>query len=364
MATQTATKTPWKQILDEGAKAAQNAKRTVVPLDPTKMGTWQVVHRPPIEKGAIIQGVARARNSKAFKTHQWKEGVRLRKALDAVTHGQNIFVYHNIRTNQVVYSLTRYLEKNNVLKQLMYHGKKTVPATLRKDMWAPYYSVHFTNSKVGLRAFHLLREFSKQRQLDPPREMITITENYLAQKRPRDPEEAEKFDEKYADKVGWLMEKKDRARAVMDQKATSVADISAIIAIQEEEIHNGFGVYRRGRISHNARRRRAAARRKDAARATEHDERISKFEETLSTDKAEYKVIKPEEISDSGPLEADSVKILWTDMHDARFAQSWPVRVVHGELDLSRDHVMASQKRIEGELLASYGFKEREAPAN
>ncbi|KAL2815177.1 transcriptional regulation of mitochondrial recombination-domain-containing protein [Aspergillus granulosus] len=364
MATQTASKTPWKQILGEGAKSAHLSTRNVVPLDPSKMGTWQIVHRPPIEKGAIIQGVVRARNSKAFKTHQWKEGVRLRKALDAVTHGKNIFVYHNIRTNQVVYSLTRYLEKNNVLKQLMYHGKKTVPATLRKDMWAPYYSVHFQDSKVGLRAFHLLREFSKQRQLDPPREMITITEKYLAQKRPRAPEEAKKFDEKYADKIGWLMEKKDRARAVMDQKATSVADISAVIAIQEEELKNGFGIYQRGRLSHNARRRRAAVRRKDAAMATERAERIAKFEEAISTESTEFKVMEPKE-TDADSVEADTVKILWTDMHDARFAQSWPVRVVHGELDLSRDHVMAGQKSIKGgELLANYGFKEREAPTN
>ncbi|KAL2845584.1 transcriptional regulation of mitochondrial recombination-domain-containing protein, partial [Aspergillus pseudodeflectus] len=360
MATQAATAA--RQFWD-GANPAAQHKRTLALLDPTKMGTWQIVRRPPIEKGAVIQGLVRARNSNAFKTHQWKEGVRLKKALSAVTHGKNIFVYHNIRTNQVVYSLTRYLEKNNVLKQLIYHGKKTVPATLRKDMWAPYYSVHFQDSKVGLRAFHLLREFSKQRQLDPPREMITITEKYLNQKRPRDPTKAKEFDEKYADKLGWLMEKKDRARAVMDQKATSVADIAAVIAIQEKEIEDGFGEYNRGPISINARKRRAAARRKEAAKAAEHAERIAKFTKAISSPIAEFKVVDPKETDNADVVEADTVKILWNDMHDARHAQSWPIKVVHGELDLSRDHVMAGQKPIKGEVLASYGFKEREVSA-
>ncbi|KAJ0418438.1 transcriptional regulation of mitochondrial recombination-domain-containing protein [Aspergillus carlsbadensis] len=361
MATQAATAT--RQFWD-GVNPAAHPKRSLALLDPTKMGTWQVVRRPPIEKGAVIQGLVRARNSNAFKTHQLKEGVRLKKALSAVTHGKNIFVYHNIRTNQVVYSLTRYLEKNNVLKQLIYHGKKTVPATLRKDMWTPYYSVHFQDSKVGLRAFHLLREFSKQRQLDPPREMITITEKYLAQKRPRDPTKVKEFDEKYADKLGWLMEKKDRARAVMDQKATSVADISAVIGIQEKEIQDGFGEYNRGPISINARKRRAAARRKEAAKAAEHAERIAKFATAISSPTAEMKVMDPKDAGNADPLEVDTVKILWNDMHDARYAQSWPMRVVHGELDLSRDNVMAGQKAIKGEVLASYGFKERDVSAN
>lgn len=87
-------------------------------LDPTKIGTWNVVRRPPIENHSIIQGKAREQNSNAFKTHQWKEGVRLRKALNAISHGKNIFVYHNIRTNQVVYSLTRYLEVRTLIINL------------------------------------------------------------------------------------------------------------------------------------------------------------------------------------------------------------------------------------------------------
>ncbi|KAL4802118.1 transcriptional regulation of mitochondrial recombination-domain-containing protein [Aspergillus unguis] len=334
-------------------------------FDPTKIGTWNVVRRPPVENGSVIQGKPRQTGSNAFKTHQQKEGVRLRKAINALTHGKNIFVYHNVRTNQVVYSLTRYLEKNNVLRQLVYHGKKTVPATLRKDMWVPYYSVHFKDSQVGLRAYHLLREFSMQRQLDPPREMITITEKFLNQKRPRNPNEHEKFDEKFKDKIGWLMEKKDRARAVMDQKATSVADISAVLSIQEKEIGDGFAEGKTGYLTRNERRRRRAARKKEAAKAEEHAQRISEFEAALSTSQVTYKVqdleSAKESTAEATPRSAnDPVKILWTDIHNARFAESWPARVLHGELDLSRDHVMPGQKPAPGvEILAHKQFKER-----
>jgi hypothetical protein len=119
MATQAATAA--RQFWD-GANPAAQHKRTLALLDPTKMGTWQIVRRPPIEKGAVIQGLVRARNSNAFKTHQWKEGVRLKKALSAVTHGKNIFVYHNIRTNQVVYSLTRYLEVSPAFRYWIVSG--------------------------------------------------------------------------------------------------------------------------------------------------------------------------------------------------------------------------------------------------
>lgn len=90
--------------------SASKAKPFQKILDSTRLGTWNVVRRPPIENQTVIQGKPREQNSNAFEEHQEREGVRLRKALKALTHGKNIFVYHNIRTNQVVYSLTRYLE--------------------------------------------------------------------------------------------------------------------------------------------------------------------------------------------------------------------------------------------------------------
>ena len=258
-------------------------------------------------------------------------------------------------------------KKNNVLRQLVYHGKKTIPSTLRKDMWVPYFSVHFHDSKVGLRAYHLLREFSMLRQLSPPREMITISEQFLGQRRPRDPEQAKEFDEKYAGKLGWLMEKKDRARALMDQKATSVADIAAVLAIQEDEINNGFADGKRGYLTQSARRRRREARKAAEQTATLQSSRIANFEQALSHSSSsssnsgtEYTV---EDVERKSPVLQDGkgVKALWTDLHHAQFAQAWPDRVLHGELDLSRDHVMPGQKPIyDVEVLADGAFKEKQ----
>lgn len=85
-------------------------KPVEVVLDPTKITTWKLVRQPPQVPGKLIQGLPRERNSSAMKEHRAREGVRLRKALNAMTHGKNIFAYHHIRTKQVVYSLTRYLE--------------------------------------------------------------------------------------------------------------------------------------------------------------------------------------------------------------------------------------------------------------
>jgi hypothetical protein len=245
---------------------------------------------------------------------------------------------------------------------MVFHGKKTVPASLRKDMWVPYYSVHFNDSKIGLRAYHLLREFSMQRQLSPPREMIMITEEFLQRKRPRDPEEARKFDKEFKDKIGWIMDKKHRARVLMDQKATSVADVAAVLAIQEEEIKNGFADGSRGYLTRTARKRRREGRRKEDEVSQRAAEQVDQFEDLISTEEVEYKIEDPQGNGEYA-VEDNQVKILWTDLHDAQFAESWPERVRHGELEQTRDHVMPGQKRVGGvdvDVLAEDPFAEKQ----
>lgn len=83
-------------------------------LDSTKVATLskfaQFVRRPPIDPNRPIQGRPRETSSNAFRDYVHRESVRLQKALNSISHGKHIFVYHNVRTKQVVYSLTRYLE--------------------------------------------------------------------------------------------------------------------------------------------------------------------------------------------------------------------------------------------------------------
>lgn len=80
-------------------------------LESTKLASLsRFIRRPHIDPETPIQGKPRQPGSNAFKEYQDREGRRLQKALNAISHGRHIFVYHNVRTNQVVYSLTRYLE--------------------------------------------------------------------------------------------------------------------------------------------------------------------------------------------------------------------------------------------------------------
>ncbi|KAJ6037107.1 hypothetical protein N7540_001386, partial [Penicillium herquei] len=347
------------------AKMASTTKPIQKVLDSTKLASLsKFIRKPPIDPKAPIQGKVRQVKSNAYKEHVKREALRLRKALNALTHGKDIFAYHNVRTNQVVYSLTRYLEKTNLLRQMIYHGKKTVPAELRQDMWTPYYSVHFSDSSLGLRAYHLLREFSMQRQLAAPQEMVTVTEEYLNSKRPRDPIEAEKFDRINMKRIGQTMEKKERARVLMDQKATSVADIAAVLAIQQEAIDNGLLERdgKRGYLSPKARQRRREhfemEEKVQMARAT----RIAELEKHLSNQGTTVKIGEPE---GSRPVDPREVKILWRDVHDAHFAESWIEGVQHGQLKPQRGAVMSSELLLENpEIVADGEFAEQAAASS
>ncbi|KAJ6144932.1 hypothetical protein N7470_008827 [Penicillium chermesinum] len=292
------------QAAKQVSKALDSAAHKIIESTRVATGTQKARIDPQIP----IQGKKREPGSNAFKEHEHRETMRLRKALDSVSHGKNIFVYTNVRTKQVVYSLTRYLQENNVLRQLIYHGKKTVPAELRRDMWAPYYSVHFSNSRLGLRAYQLLREFSMQRQLSPPPEMITVTEELLAAKRPKNPVEAEEFDKMNLKRIGKTMEKKERARVLMDQRATSVADIAAVVSIQDQAIADGF---------------------------LERDGKRGYLTPRMSESQGEDVEIVP--TSPPHSKKPEVVRILWRDVHDAQFAENWSKNVRHGQLQLSPD---------------------------
>ncbi|KAG9782565.1 hypothetical protein ABEF93_004225 [Exophiala dermatitidis] len=188
-----------------------------------------------------VQGKWRARGSNAAKNKRATQTRQAAKALRHETHGLNIYAYRHIRTNQVVYSLTRTLENNKVLRQLVFHGKKTVPASVRRDMWTPYFSIHFPPTPAGalegLFAFQKLRELSLQRQLSPPDDLIRVTQQDIDTVKsklgsPADLQEAAVRDEQLAariPKLGELLPKKLQAQRLMDQKATSVADAAFVL---------------------------------------------------------------------------------------------------------------------------------------
>ncbi|KAF8465309.1 transcriptional regulation of mitochondrial recombination-domain-containing protein [Kalaharituber pfeilii] len=119
--------------------------------------------------------------------------------------GRVLFIYNEIYTNQVIYSLYRSLQNNAAIKQLMFVGKQSVPATLRKDRWSPLACVHFPTPQFGLDTYRLLREFRimHETQYDPA--LLKLT-------------------------------KEKRKKKLQDQKANSIADLAQAIQMELEHL--------------------------------------------------------------------------------------------------------------------------------
>ena len=137
-------------------------------------------------------------------------------------------------------------QNTKMMEQLLFHGKKTVPAALRRDVWRPHFSIHFprtpAGAEKGLRVYRELRELTLKRQLDPPKEVRIATEEDVERaKRSLGPKMQEKLDNisthRGADRGKFVMPVPGKrlpqflvAKRLMNQKATSVADVAATLA--------------------------------------------------------------------------------------------------------------------------------------
>ncbi|KAF2122585.1 transcriptional regulation of mitochondrial recombination-domain-containing protein [Lophiotrema nucula] len=132
------------------------------------------------------------------------EKLRAKKA--SVNHGDHIFVFRNVRTNQVLYSLYPGLDQRH-LKQLPFFGKKSKPAEIRADLWHPFCTVTFPSVEQGHDAFRKLQDFRKLHQAS--------------------------WD---LHNPGWkVLPKKKLIQNIRDQKANSVADLAKALEMQGEE---------------------------------------------------------------------------------------------------------------------------------
>ena len=105
------------------------------------------------------------------------------------------------------------------------------------------------------------------------------------------------------------MSKKKRGKVLMDQKANSVADLAAVLKLQDVGPSEG-------RILNAARRRQKV--------------------ELLKRQKGEDNVKKAPVDVASEMRGTEGVKVRWADMRDLEFAEEWPMAVVHGGLEKSR----------------------------
>jgi len=148
------------------------------------------------------------------------------------------FSQHRISTSRLID-----LQNRQIMKQLVFYGKKTKPRALRRDMWRPFASVTFPqgSEEDGLRAYRVLREFRLLRDY-AWREIPQFNPALRDSSEFRD---APKFSTGYSDiedgklqlkkmeKVKEMIRKKRRAWMLMDQRATSVADLAKVLQMRE-----------------------------------------------------------------------------------------------------------------------------------
>ncbi|KAM3480198.1 hypothetical protein MY8738_005094 [Beauveria namnaoensis] len=144
-------------------------------------------------------------------------------------HGENIWVFTHRRTEQVIYSLYATLDGFRDMKQLTYNGKKTKPAKLRKDYWAPMAKIELPHGagKVGRTVFQKLRELKHLHEVSWGDSLfyktpLEYTEN---QKKAAAKRAAENGPE-----IRFPRTKAERGRALNAQKANSVADIAVVLS--------------------------------------------------------------------------------------------------------------------------------------
>ncbi|MCJ1437900.1 hypothetical protein MMC27_007287 [Xylographa pallens] len=207
-------------------------------------------------------------------------------APQAFKHGNHIFVYSHIRTNQIIYSLTRSMKNNTSLKQLPFLGKKTVPAALRKDLWHPLCLLEFPKSTQGLSVFRKLRELRRLHETSYPLSTVTQTKGIHK---------------------GQLIPKKKRGYVLMNQKANSVADMAAVLLIQAKE-------------------------------PTEREVTLAKWRVQTAgqplAKRGKGRQASADALTIRGSVEG--VRIRWADILDAEYAETWPAEVVHDGLEKHR----------------------------
>ena len=157
--------------------------------------------------------------------------------------------------------------------------------------------------------------------------------------------------EKEGARKGQLMQKKERAKVLMDQKANSIADLAEALRQwamnptsnnEVEESKNSKTALKRM----EARKRTQDQRRESKMRRLKG--RMEKWERLRATQGEEKAGPKPLDWANGETKSLEGVEIRWADLRDAEYVADWPSEIVHAE-NLRRSGYTAAwpEKKVE-----------------
>ncbi|KAG5938029.1 hypothetical protein E4U60_001559 [Claviceps pazoutovae] len=148
----------------------------------------------------------------------------------AKDHGEKIWVFTHRRSDQVIYSITYPLRLDHGMEQLPFIGKKTKPATLRKDYWSVMARIDLPKkqSEVGLSVYQKLRELKHLHEVCWGDEIM-----YKSHWEFTDSQKKRAAKKKSQGKFqGVVRTISERAKALKRQKPNAIADMAAVLSGQ------------------------------------------------------------------------------------------------------------------------------------
>ncbi|KXH69332.1 hypothetical protein CSAL01_07743 [Colletotrichum salicis] len=278
-------------------------------------------------------------------------------------HGEQIWVWSHLTSNQVIYSHTKQLESHRALKQLPFNGKKSKPAKLRRDYWEPMALIQLPAGAgaAGQSVFQKLREFRRMHELAWEDDLLYREHRtellkpkpikpWGVKQKKNDATAAAVDDVKYSvageegdnaasadgtkattttpeDLVSVrkiVRNRHERSLALNDQRANSIADMAAVLA--------GFG--RGNRLVVSAGEKKAVLEHGEALTGRKWSKAPPPKTQLVAGQQSE------EEVQGGGTTKAPAVDqllpatIYWANEDDRNFAQEWTGNVTH---DLFQD---------------------------
>ncbi|KAK1599062.1 transcriptional regulation of mitochondrial recombination-domain-containing protein [Colletotrichum navitas] len=217
-------------------------------------------------------------------------------------HGEQIWVYSHLTSNQVIYSHSKQLDSNRALRQLPFNGKKTKPAKLRRDYWQPMAMIQLPPGAgaAGQSVFQKLREFRRLHELcwDESLRFAKTTDAITGVTKMR------------------VRNRHERGVALNDQRANSIADMAAVLA----------GVGRGSRLHVSPQEKKAVLEEGQKLMGRKWSQEPPSPTATIAgKEGAAEDATKVVE----GPDELLPATIYWANEADRNFAEKWSDNVTH-----------------------------------